>query len=135
MIEEEIDFSTDEALMSSLAEHRLEDKLKLEPYSLARQTVAMALIGTSKTGLYNAIMTVWVCTLSENEVLKAHDDLEQSRLKAFKWGESCGYSLFNWKPVIDMYNRLDDELRASSQIRVNASPDGDAHPNVGGQPA
>ena len=137
MDEETLDLTSDEALFSSLAEHRLEDELKLEPYSLARQTVAMALIGTSKTGLYNAVMTVWTCTLSEKETLKAHEDLEESRLKAFKWAESRGYSLVNWEPVIDIYGRLTDELVAATQVKVRPieGANGEAHPNAGGQPA
>src|SRR5215475_13041299 len=94
MNEEILDLTTDEALLSSLSEHRLaDDELKLEPYSLLRQAVAAGLCGTSKTGLYNAVMTVWVCTLNPKEVLAAHENLEQSRLKAFEWAETRGYSL------------------------------------------
>lgn len=137
MTEEEIDLTTDEALMSSLAEHRLEGELKLQPYSLARQAVATGLIGASKTGLYNAVMTVWTCTLSEKEALEAHEDLPTSRLKAFKWAEARGYSMVNWEPVIDMYVRLLNEISAATQVKAKSpeGANGETHPNAGGQPA
>lgn len=133
---ETLDLTTDEALLSSLSEHRLEE-LKLQPYSLARQAVATGLIGSSKTGLYNAVMTVWTCTLTEKEALEAHEDLPSSRLKAFKWAEERGYSLVNWKPIIDMYVRILDEVSAATQAHVKSvsSVNGDELPNVGGQPA
>jgi len=137
MTDEEFDLTTDEALMSSLAEHRLSDDLKLEPYSLARQAVAAGLIGLSTTGLYNAVMTVWTCTLSEREALEAHQDLSASRLKAFKWAESRGYSLVNCQSIIDMYVRLINEISAATQVQVKAAEgsNGEADPNAGGQPA
>jgi hypothetical protein len=137
MIDEEFDLTTDEALMSSLSEHRLEEKLKLEPYSLCRQAVATGLCGKSTTGLYNAVQTVWVCTLSEHEALKAHEDLEASRLKAFKWAEARGYSVVNFRPLINVYNRLIDELVAATDARIKAKEgaNGETFPNAGGQPA
>jgi len=130
-----LDLTTDEALLSSISEHQLEE-LKLEPYSLLRQAVAGALCGRSNGGLFNAVMTVWVCTLKEREALVAYDDLEASRIKAFAWGESRGYSLHNWRPVIDTYVRLIDELRAATQahVRPMAAGNGDEYPNAGGQP-
>jgi hypothetical protein len=133
---ETLDLTTDEALLSSISEHRLEE-LKLEPYSLARQAVAAGLIGSSKTGLYNAVMTVWTCTLTEKEALEAHEDLPRSRLRAFRWGESRGYSMVNWKPIIDMYVRILDEISAATQAHVQpiSSVNGDERPNAGGQPA
>jgi len=133
---ETLDLTTDEALLSSLSEHRLEE-LELQPYSLLRQSVAGALCGRSNGGLFNAVITVWVCTLREREALEAYDDLVASRIKAFQWGEGRGYSVLNWKPVLDIYVRLIDELKAATQARVKhaANTNGDELPNDGGQPA
>src|ERR1700746_947826 len=131
---ETLDLTTDDALLSSLAAHELEE-LKLEPFSLLRQAIATDLCDRQGSAFFNAVITVWVCTLSPKEALKAHQDFTEAKLKAFEWAEGRGYSLHNYQPLIDAYTRLDQEFRASSGAQVKASGnDGEIDPNAGGQP-
>jgi hypothetical protein len=133
---ETLDLTTDEALLSSLAEHELEE-LKLEPFSLLRQTIATDLCDRTPGSFFNAVITVWVCTLSPKEALKAHADMDTARIQAFEWAEARGYSLFNYQPLIEAYGRLEKEFAASARAHVKqeASGNGEADPNAGGQPA
>jgi hypothetical protein len=130
-----IDMTTDDALLESLSEHKIED-LKLQPFSLVRQAVATSLCDLGSSTLFNAIMTVWVCTLSPEEALEAHSELTRAKIRAFEWAESRGYSLWNWKPLIDMYNRLNRESAAASKARIQQDQlnGQDEIPNAGGQP-
>jgi hypothetical protein len=129
------EMTTDESLLESLSEHKLEE-LKLEPYSLVRQAVASSLADPGSGILFNAIMTVWVCTLPGDEVLEAHEDIRAAKKRAFAWAEKRGYSLWNWKPLIEAYNKLNREWAAATKARVRQ--DGEEPedvPNDGGQPA
>lgn len=134
MSEDIKEMTTDDALLESLSEHTIED-LKLEPFSLLRQSVATSLCDDGGSVLFNAIMTVWVCTLSPDEALEAHRDLIKAKKKAFEWGESRGYSLGNWRPVIDMYNRLNREWSVAARARVKQDQidSQEPSPNGGGQ--
>lgn len=131
-IEEEM--TTDEALIESLSEHRLEE-LKLEPFSLLRQSVASDLCGPESGTFFNAIMTVWICTLNPDDALEAHQDLKASRKRAFEWGESRGYSLWNWRPLVEMYNRINREWASSAKGKVKQDEldQSEEVPNDGGQ--
>ena len=132
---ETLDLTTDEALLSSLAEHELEE-LKLEPFSLLRQTIAIDLCDRIAGTFFNRLMTVWVCTLSPREALKAHADTDEAKLKAFTWAEERGYSLSNSKPLDDAYDRLEKEFAASARAHIkDAGANGESAPNAGGQPA
>src|SRR5262245_8594269 len=106
---ETLDLTTDDALLSSLAEHELEE-LKLEPFSLLRQVIATDLCDRTSGSFFNAVMTVWVCTLSQKEALRAHADMEAAKIKAFEWAEARGYSLYNYKPLTEAYGRLEKEF-------------------------
>ena len=103
---ETLDLTTDEALLSSLAEHELEE-LKLEPFSLLRQTIAIDLCDRIGAGFFNRLMTVWVCTLSPREALKAHAAAEEAKMQAFAWAEGRGYSLSNSEQIDKAYDRLE----------------------------
>src|SRR5215471_5633365 len=129
-----LDLTTDEALLSSLAEHELEE-LKLEPFSLLRQTIAVDLCDRIGGGFFNRLMTVWVCTLNPKEALRAHADAEEAKLKAFAWAEERGYSLFNAKPLDQAYDRLEKEYAASARahIKETSGTNGEPNPNGGGQ--
>jgi hypothetical protein len=130
-----IDMTTDEALVSSLSEHKI-DELKLEPYSLLRQSVSSDLCDGPPGSFFNAVMTCWVCTLSPKEALKVHKDPEEAQVKAFDWAEKNGYSLWNWKPVVEAYNRMQREWYAASKAHIRPGENGDApDPNSGGQAA
>jgi hypothetical protein len=138
---ETLDLTTDEALLSSISEHKVEE-LKLEPYSLLRQAIAADLLDIDSGTFYSAIMTVWVCTLSEDEALEAHADFKSAKKKAFAWAEARGYSYYNWRAVVDIYVRLQREWAAVAKARVQ-QPDSlggngqepDEIPNAGGRPA
>jgi hypothetical protein len=130
---EEIDMTTDEAVISALTPKQLEDGLELEPFSVMRQAVAMNLCGPGGANFFNMVMTVWPCTLSEIEVLRANRDLEKAQGAAFKWAESRGYSLANIDPLVEVYRGLNAELNAASRAQVRGSGDGDAPKNAGGQ--
>jgi hypothetical protein len=134
---EDLDLTTDEALLSSLSEHKI-DELKLYSFSLLRQTVATDLCDLGSGSLFNAIMTIWVCTLTPEEALAAHQNLTKAKLQAFEWAEKRGYSLANYDPVLEMYKRLQKEFSAAIRNHVpktELNGDGDAPvPNSGGQP-
>jgi len=132
---DDLDLTTDEALLSSISEHPLEE-IQLQPFSLLRQTIATDLCDPSG-GFFNAIMTVWVCTLSPREALAAHRNAESAKLKAFEWAENRGYTLSNCEPLIDAYKRLNDEWRAIAKVRAKPSSENgesEPNPNDGGQP-
>jgi hypothetical protein len=134
----EVDLSTDDAVLSALDEHKV-GELVLEPYSLLRQTVAQDLRDPTPRDdagyFFNAVVTVWICTLKPRDVLKAHSDSLKAKEEAFIWAEARGYSLFNWKPVVEAYNRMQREWYATSQAHIEHQSNGDApDPNAGGQP-
>jgi|SRR5215469_6565004 len=128
-----LDLDTDEALLSAISEHSLEE-IKLEPFSLLRQAIATDLCDAGSGGFFNAVMTVWVCTLSDKEALKAHADAEGAKIRAFKWAEERGYNLMKCDPLIQAYKRLNDEWAAIANVRLKPGQNGDEpDPNAGGQ--
>jgi hypothetical protein len=130
---DELDLSTDEALISAISEHPLEE-LKLEPFSLLRQSVATDLCDVGRGSFFNAVMTVWVCTLRPKEALEAHADAIAAKIRAFEWAEGRGYSLVSCEPLIAAYKRLNDEWAAIAKVHLKPGSNGDApDPNAGGQ--
>jgi hypothetical protein len=124
-IREEIGTTT-EAFMSASTPKYLEE-LKLEPFSLMRQTIGMELAGPGSSAFFDAIMKVWLCTISDLECLAARADRDKARLAAFKWAESRGYSLNKrerWKPLLDLYSRLDAEIETSLEARAAGTDNG-----------
>jgi hypothetical protein len=110
-IEEELEMSTDEALVSALTPKQVGD-IELEPYGLMRQFIAQHLC--EKNSFYvKCVVTVWLCTLSETEVLKADEDPTQAKKDAFAWGDTQRYSQLNFEGLLDTYKRLTDEVAAS----------------------
>jgi hypothetical protein len=132
-VEPDIEMSTDEALVSALTPKQVGD-IELQPFSLLRQVISIDLCRTSSGHFFNAIMTVWVCTLEPVEALKAHEDIPAAQLRAFEWAEAQGYSIEHYQPLLDAYKRLNDELATSTKARARGGQDGDAPKNVGGQP-
>jgi hypothetical protein len=132
-VEQEIEMSTDEALVSALMPKQVGD-IELQPFSLLRQVIAIDLCRSSGSNFFNAVMTVWVCTLPPLDALKTHEDVAGAQLRAFEWAEAQGYSITHYKPLLDAYKRLNDELAASTKARSRGGQDGDAPKNVGGQP-
>jgi hypothetical protein len=133
MIDEELDMTTDEALISALTPKQV-GELELEPFSLMRQVIAVDLCRRSSSVFFNAIMTVWVCTLKPAEALAAHEDIPAAQLRAFEWAEAQGYSMTNYEPILEFYKRLNRELSAGAQVRITGS-DGETPKNDGGPAA
>lgn len=116
------------------------EELRLEPYSLMRQTIGMELAGPGSSAFFDAVCKVWLCTQDEEACLLARDDRNKARLAAFKWAEARGYSLTKkerWKPLLDLYTKLDAEIEASLEARPAGGEDGngEAPKNFTGQPA
>jgi hypothetical protein len=132
--DQELDMTSDQALISALTP-KLVGELELEPFSLMRQVIAIDLCRKSSSVFFNAIMTVWVCTLKPAEVLKAHEDIASAQLRAFEWAEAQGYSMINYGPILESYNRLNRELSAAAQVRVGDGTDGESPKNDGGPAA
>jgi hypothetical protein len=131
MIEEDIEMTSDQALISALTPKRV-GEIKLEPFSLMRQVIAVDLCRRSSSVFFNAIMTVWVCTLKPAEALAAHEDIAAAQLRAFEWAEAQGYSLTNYEPILEFYKRLNRELSAVAQVRVTGGSDGELPKKDGG---
>src|SRR5258705_10804452 len=125
MNDEEIEMTTEEVLVSALTPKQV-GYIELQPFSLLRQVIAIDLCRSSSSNFFNAVITVWVCTLKPLEALKVHEDVAQTQLGAFEWAEAQGYSIDNYKPRLDAYKRLNDELGTSTMTRAPVVQDGDA---------
>jgi hypothetical protein len=134
MIDEELDMTTDQALISALTPKQV-GELELEPFSLMRQVIALDLCRRSSSVFFNAIMTVWVCTLKPAEALAAHEDIPAAQLRAFEWAEAQGYSMTNYEPILEFYKRLNRELSTATQVGVRGESDGETPKNDGGPAA
>src|SRR5258708_7933288 len=130
---EEIDMTTEQALVSALTPKQVGD-IEMQPFNLLRQVVEIDLGRGSSSNYFTAVMAVWVCTLKPLEALKVHEDVAQAQLRAFEWAEAQGYPIVNYQPLLDAFKRLNDELAASTKARARGGQDGDAPKNVGGQP-
>jgi len=127
---------TQEAFLSASTPKYLEE-LKLEPFSLMRQTIGMELAGLNSSAFFDAVVKIWLCTQSEAACLEAREDRTKARLAAFKWAESRGYALNKperWKPLLDLYNKINAEIEASVEARPAESGNGDRPKNFTGQP-
>jgi hypothetical protein len=138
------EMSTDQAFVSAITPKKL-NGIKLEPYSLMRQVVAMELNVPNSSKFFDAVMRIWVCTMSEDEALDLrnwrpedeenplpNDWRKEAQKKAFQWAEAQGYSMLNYKPLLDLYDQLDRELAASGSARLKDP--GDAPPKNSGGP-
>jgi hypothetical protein len=134
MIEEDIEMTTDKALISALTPKEV-GGFELEPFSLMRQVIALDLCRRSSSVFFNAIMTVWVCTLKPSEALAAHEDIAAAQLRAFEWAEAQGYSMTNYEPILEFYKRLNRELSTTTQVSVRGGSDGETPKNDGGPAA
>lgn len=109
---------------------------KLEPFSLLRQVFALSL-GVSDNPadrMSDAIIIVWLCTLSEWQVSCEMASKPQARINAFAWAAKVRIGLTNYQPVMDVYKLLSAEIAASTQaVEQDASANGIESKNVGGQ--
>ncbi len=134
--DQDIEMSTDEALISALTPRKISGALgeiELQPFSAGRQFIASDLCYPTD-GICNRIITVWICTLSPEEVLKARLNVETARREALAWAEAQGYSLLEYKPIAEAYARLNRELEASAQARLTEYSEDGKKKALGGQP-
>jgi hypothetical protein len=121
--------STDDAFLSASTPNEL-NGVELEPYSLMRQTIAMELVGLEANMFFDAVITVWICTLSKKQALATRKDRDLAREQAFDWAEAQGFSLSNFRPLIEIYRKLENEIEKSTNARAKDS--GNHSGNVGG---
>jgi hypothetical protein len=122
--------TTDEAFLSASTPKYL-DGIKLEPLSLMRQTIGMELSGPDSSAFFDAICKIWLCTKDKRECLATRLDRDWARIEAFEWAESRGFTLRNYRPVLDIYHQLNAEIEASTEARPETQ-DGDPPKNSGG---
>jgi hypothetical protein len=122
--------STDEAFLSASTPKYL-DGIKLEPLSLMRQTIGMELSGPDSSAFFDAICKIWLCTKDKRACLATRLDRDWARIEAFEWAESRGFTLRNYRPVLDIYHQLNAEIEASTEARPETQ-DGDPPKNSGG---
>jgi hypothetical protein len=109
---------------------------KLEPFSLMRQVFALSL-GVSDNPadrLNDAIIIVWLCSLTEWQISIAMSNKARARIDAFAWAKSAGVSLTNYESVMDVYKLLAAEITASTGATEQADgKNGTPEKNDGGQ--
>jgi hypothetical protein len=130
-LQEEID-STDTAFVSAMTTKTF-DGIELQPYSLMRQMVALEITGLETTGTFEAVVHIWVCTLEPRQVMETMNDKVQAKLDAFAWAEAHGVTINNLRPLLEIYKRLNDEIRQSTRARVK--DEGSESKNDGRLPA
>lgn len=110
----DVNMLPDDAVISAMTPKILDD-VELKPFSLLRQTIATDMCAFSaSSNLFNIVITVWVCTLTPEECLKARDDVPVARIQAFEWAEKKGYTITNIDKLIDLYKKLNNELKAAN---------------------
>lgn len=133
IIDEDVIETADGAFLSASDPNYI-GETKLFPFSLMRQTVALSLgcSDRSEDAFFDAVIMVWLCTLSEDDVLAAKRNKPKAVKDAFAWGDSQGYSLNNYKPLLDVYSKIATEIRQS--VNAVVSENGTTEKNSGGQP-
>src|SRR5215470_6568534 len=103
--------TSDGAFLSASSPNRLKE-VELYPFSLMRQSAALAL-GLDKTEdgdhFWNAIIMIWLCTQDEDDCIWAKQNKKAAIKKAFAWGDSEGYSLINFEPVLQIHIKINSE--------------------------
>ena len=125
--------TTDEAFMSAITPKDFEG-VKLEPFSLMRQTISMELSGPDSSAFFEAVIRVWICTLEPEQALEERENRRQAQLRAFSWAEEHGVSMQNWQPILKLYRQLSAEIEVSSQVREENEEPADERKNSGGPP-
>ena len=109
--------------------------LELKAFTSMRQAVALDLgVGDPNQNEFtNAIVTAWLCTLEPREVLRARVDREAALEAAFGWADAQGWSIARAEPLLELYRKINAELFASTQARLE-HPGGSPQKNGGGPP-
>jgi hypothetical protein len=131
--DEELIETSDGAFISASSPNRLK-QIELYPFSLMRQATALSLgLDNAQDGFWNAIVMVWLCTLDEDGCIWAKENKKEAIKEAFAWGDSEGYSLANFEPILRIYTKINTEIRRSTDAVL--STNGTQEKNFGGQPA
>lgn len=114
--------NTDDAFLSASTPKDL-NGLVLEPFSSMRQAVALALgmQGNNATFFFDSVIMGYLCTLKRVEVSKLLRDKDAAVIAAFDWADQQGWSIYNFKPVGDLYLKVTSEIAKST----NAYPKDD----------
>jgi hypothetical protein len=125
--------SADDAFLSASTPKEL-NGVTLEPFSLMREAIALEIQGlNTESAFYEAVIRVWVCTLSPADCIKAKRDKDQAVIDAFAWAEKQGFRK-NRKPLFDLYEQINQELKHSTNGVVDNNESGAPPPNSGGLP-
>jgi hypothetical protein len=128
---EEIE-DADQAFLSAVTPKEI-NGITLKPFSLMRQSISTEISGLdTETAFFEAVIRVWLCTLEPIDCIKAKRNRDQAVIDAFAWAEAQGISPQNGKPLMDLYKRINDEIRQSTN--AVSENEGDRSPNAGGQP-
>jgi len=132
--DDELIENSDAAFLSAITPKKL-DQSELYPFSMMRQSVAWSLGITGKVedGFFDAIITVWLCTKNEMEVLGAKRNKDKAIKQAFDWADEQGFTVLNFDPILQIWKKINDEIRASSNAVL--AKQGTDEKNFGGQPA
>jgi hypothetical protein len=112
--------NADEAYLSALTPKVIAGK-ELEPFSLMRQTVAMEIVGQEASQFFDAVVKIWLCTLDERTVIRQRRDRDQAGIDACAWAQKLGFSFINWKPLLDVYRVLQDEIRITTEVEQDGN--------------
>jgi hypothetical protein len=111
--------SADDAFLSASVPKTL-NGVELLHYSLMRQAAALEITGLNvETAFMEAVIRIWLCTLEHKAVFAAMRDKAKAMEDAFAWASKQGFSFENWAPLRDLYKRINDEIRQSTNVRAD----------------
>jgi hypothetical protein len=84
-----------------------------------RQVVALSLGVTGLKGdrMSDAIIIVWLCSLTERQVARAHLCREQAILDAHHWAAEHNAHPLNFVPIVNAYQELMTEIDAPTNAK------------------
>jgi hypothetical protein len=117
------EMTTDEAFLSATTPKTL-NGLKLEPFTLQRQLIARELNSSPTTSeYYDQVLTVWVCTLNEEQLMNSRIDMSKAAAEAFRWAQEQGCALGKPSPLRPVYDQIMAELNAATLARAKDTPE------------
>ncbi len=88
---------------------------KLEPFSFGRQAAAQRIGAEGASTIENAVLLVYLCTLTPNEIdrVRGEDEIKAFRARMNEWADSQGVTLADRGPVTEVANQIWGEMAAS----------------------
>lgn len=120
----------DSAYMSAITPKILNGK-QLEPYSTMRRAIALEIVGKQSIVFTDALVKVWLCTLTPRQAVSARLDREQAMIDAYEWADKWGYTITGCKPLLDVYHLLEAEVEATMKVLNENAPDPDEEDQEG----